>query len=180
MVSDTADILKEGMETGMKDSRGRHRKRLKYSISAKGFDVMVARIFSRQDALSEDVALASTVRSAISMGARGDIFLFDRGTSSHSNLTAILDMANKKGVTFIGRLKAGRKYMVVMDNAPAIGTSNDDVEILEDAEGYLRDSRSGKPDTSHRFRIIRLSSCASVLTTVSKKVANVRRSMRYC
>ena len=155
MVTDTASILKNGMETGKKDSQGGHRKQLKYSMAVKGFDVTVAKILSQQKALSEDIALARTVKRAIRISGKGDIFLFDRGCSSFSNLVTILDLANKKNATFIGRLKSGRKYTVKKKIDTSEGKSNEDVEIIEDTESFLCDARTKELDKRHRFRIIR-------------------------
>lgn len=155
MVQDVAGILKQGMETGRKDGNGTHRKQLKYSIAMNGFDMRVAKIFDRQNALSEDVALARTVKSAIRTSQRGDIFLFDRGTASYSNLTAILDLANDRGAAFIGRLKASRKYEPTKGNASSIGASNGDVEVIEDTEAFLYDGRKKSYGESRRFRVIK-------------------------
>ena len=155
MVQDVAGILKQGMETGRKDGNDTHRKQLKYSVAMNGFDMRIAKIFDRQNALSEDVALARTVKGAIRTSQRGDIFLFDRGTTSYSNLTAILDLANDKGVTFIGRLKVSRKYESKRSNVSSIGVSNEDVEIIEDTESFLYDGRKKSYDESHRFRVIK-------------------------
>lgn len=154
MVQDVAGILKQGMETGRKDSKGTHRKQLKYSIAMNGFDLRIAKIFDQQNALSEDIALARTVKSAIRTSRQGDIFLFDRGISSYSNLTKILDLANGRNVTFIGRLKGLRKYKSLRINESSIGISNDDVEITGDSEALLHDGKGKQFDNRYRFRMI--------------------------
>ena len=90
-VSETATKLLEGIKTGVNDRYGGERRQIKYGIAYDGFGVLVADIFSKQTQSSDEVALASTVKDAISHNDGGHyrVYTFDRGVSSSQNLRKI-------------------------------------------------------------------------------------------
>lgn len=157
-VAETANKLLEGIKTGVNDRYGGVRKQIKYGIAYDGFGVLVADIFNKQNESGEDVALASTVKSAISNnGSHYQVYTFDRGISSSNNLGEIDSLTKSRGDTFVGRIKLGRLFNITKERCVTDEVDPDgEYEILQDCDAYLRKQYSTKWDESTTYRIIRV------------------------
>lgn len=157
-VAETANKLLEGIKTGVNDRYGGVRKQIKYGIAYDGFGVLVADIFSKQNESGDDVALAATVKSAISHnGSSCQVYTFDRGVSSAKNLKEIDSLTKSQRDTFVGRMKLGRLFNVIKERGISNVVDPDgEYEILQDCEAHLRKQNSEKWDESATYRIIRV------------------------
>lgn len=157
-VAETANKLLEGIKTGVNNRYGGVRKQIKYGIAYDGFGVLVADIFSKQNESGDDVALASTVKSAISQdGNSHKVYTFDRGVSSSENLKEVDMLTKSRGDTFVGRMKVGRLFNIIKERSVGdVSDPDGEYEILQDCDAQLRKPDSTKWDQSTTYRIIRV------------------------
>lgn len=158
-VSETANKLLEGIKTGVNDRYGGERRQIKYGIAYDGFGVLVADIFSKQTQSSDEVALASTVKDAISHNDGGHyrVYTFDRGVSSSQNLKKIDSLTAEHGVTFVARMKLGRLFKIIKErNVSDTVDPDGEYELLQDCDALLRKTNSSKWDDGITYRIIRV------------------------
>lgn len=157
-VAETANKLLEGIKTGVNDRYGGERKQIKYGIAYDGFGVLVADIFSKQSESGDEVALAATLKSAISNNGRHyQVYTFDRGVSSAKNLKEIDGLTRSRKDTFVGRMKLGRLFNIVKERrVKNLVDPEGEYVILQDCDANLRKKNSTKWDESVTYRIIRV------------------------
>lgn len=158
-VAETANKLLEGIKTGVNDRYGGQRRQIKYGIAYDGFGVLVADIFSKQTQSSDEVALASTVKSAISHNDVGhyQVYTFDRGVNSTRNFKEISTLTVEHGATFVARMKMNRVFKIVKERSVSDMTDPDgEYEMLQDCNALLRKTSSSDWDDSITYRIIRV------------------------
>ena len=157
-VAETANKLLEGIKTGVNDRYGGERKQIKYGIAYDGFGVLIADIFSKQSQSSDDVALTATVKSAIRHdGKRYQVYTFDRGVGSTSNLKEIDSLTKSRRDTFVGRMRLGRSFNIIKERSVSdLSDPDGEYEILQDCDAHLRKPNSTKWDQSVTYRIIRV------------------------
>lgn len=156
MVQDVLGKLKEGIKAGRKSGTGHpDRKQLKYTIAYNGFKVTAAEIFTDKKYTSEDVAMPKIILGSVASSRyHNEVYLFDRGVASTEEFGEIDSATIRKSDTFVGRLKLSR---IIMNEKPReiVGEKSDDnLEIISDTLGNLRDNK-GKADI-HEYRFIRV------------------------
>lgn len=157
-VSETANKLLEGIKTGVNDRYGGERRQIKYGVAYDGFGVLVADIFSKQTQSGEEIALASTVKAAISHNdGHYQVYTFDRGVNSSQNLKEIDTLTAEHKATFVARLKLGRLFNIINERSVRGMADHDgEYELLQDCDAHLRNPNSTKWDTGTTYRIIRV------------------------
>ena len=157
-VAETANRLLEGIQTGVNDRFGGERKQIKYGIAYDGFGALVADIFSKQTESGDEVALASTVKDAISRNdGHYQVYTFDRGVNSAKNLKDISALTDEHKTTFVARMKLNRRLKIVKERSVSDITDPDgEYELLRDCDVQLRKPDSQKWDESITYRVIRV------------------------
>ena len=156
MVQDVLGKLKEGITGGRKSGTGHaDRKQLKYTVAFDGFKVISAKIFTKSNYASEDMAIPEVVLNAIASSRyHEEIYVFDRGVSSAVQLGEIDKASLKNNDTFVGRLKLSRKIVKEKPFDAEGEKSDGTIEILSDTTGSLC-LKSGHADP-HLYRFIRV------------------------
>lgn len=157
-VAETANKLLKGIKTGVNNRYGGERKQIKYGIAYDGFGVLVADIFSKQNESNDDLALAATIKSAISNdGGHYRVYTFDRGVSSANNFKQIDRLTKSLRDTFVGRLKRDRSLNIIRERSVRDVVDPDgEYEILQDYDVQFRKQNSAKWDESVYYRIIKV------------------------
>lgn len=157
-VSETSNKLLEGIKTGVNSRYGGDRKQIKYGIAYDGFGVLIADVFSKQSHSCDEIALASTVKSAIRHdGNNYQVYTFDRGVSSSKKLKEIEHLTAERSATFVGRMKLGRSFNIIKERSVSdLSDPDGEYEILQDCDAHLRKPKSTKWDESVTYRIIRV------------------------
>lgn len=107
MVALSAKLLDIGMKVGSKTEK----KQIKFSVGFDGQLPASAKVFTRQQNLSEDLTLPELILQT--SRRKEDIAVFDRGVSSRNNFISF-DQAQ---VSFVTRLRADARYKVVQNIA---------------------------------------------------------------
>ncbi len=157
LVAETSAKLSEGINTGVNNRFGGQKKHIKYGMAYDGFSAVLEKVFTKQTASSEEIALRDTViATAENESEPGRVFVFDRGTTGYNTLCYIKDICIQKNCHFVSRLKLGRIYHIEQSNI-TVGTilKDDEFEVIEDNMAFL----NRPPKSSYgkeRFRIIRV------------------------
>lgn len=136
VVSLSAKLLNHGMANGQKNKQGEHAiKQLKFTIGFNGLVSRYARLYDKQEHLSEDLTLQESIESHIH--GKDSIVVFDRGLKKRKAFSSF----DKKGIQFVTRINPTNGYKLLKTLNTKKNT-HDNLSFEEDLLVYLKDGNN--------------------------------------
>jgi hypothetical protein len=141
-ISLAAKLFSNGISTG-----GANRRFVKYTVNLKGSLPSSVKVFTEQDYLNEQVALAKLINDNDHF--KNDIVVFDRGLQSRP----VFDKFTDDGKLFITRGSLNIRCKIIKEKLIATKPKEATVTIKSDIVGLLT-TKEGK-ETNHTYRLIK-------------------------
>lgn len=173
MVAETCTKLKQGMATGPKKVKTPDKivGHAKYTVAFDGLTACDFNIYTDPCYLNEDRALPEVVwMNASREGSKTNIYTFDRGLVSNANFSSF----TQGHVSFVGRLKANRRYEIVSMDQPTDQEKDlGDLTLVSSQIVHLYGKKN--PDLEHSYRLIIAQRKEKIQPTPPKNKHHVRR-----
>jgi transposase len=144
MVSEVANKLQEGVQDGSKKN---NRKQIKYTISLTDLLPSSVEVFTKQEQISEDIAIPQVVFKNIDK-KQDNIFVFDRGVQSRKQFCRM----DEEEIRFVTRVRTVARHEVIRSYDVPEGLRVGNLEIFSDQKVFLFNKHS---KVEHLFRLIK-------------------------
>lgn len=144
MVCETANKLKEGLTYGPKKT---NKKQIKYTISLTDILPSSVEVFTKQVALSEDIAIPEVVLKNIDK-RQDNIFVFDRGVQSREQFCEM----DRNEIKFVTRVREIARHEILREYQVQEGYKVGNLLVLSDQKVFLYGKRT---KVEHPFRLIK-------------------------
>lgn len=147
MMSASAKLLEQGMMVGNKNRKTKEYevKQIKLTLGFDGLFVRNMKVFTEQQHLGEDIALAQTIAECAA--SKNSVLVFDRGLKKR---TTFADFS-KQGKLFVTRINPTQNYRVVKPYP--VSKPTETLQFLSDEEIYFLKHEVKKLKVS--FRLIK-------------------------
>jgi hypothetical protein len=152
MIAETCNKLKQGLSPGKKKDKTPEKvvRQVKYTMAFDGLTACDFEVYTDPCYLNEDRAIPEVVLlNASRQGSLANIYTFDRGVNSNARFSSFIEGK----ISFVGRLKADRRYEVVSVDQPT-QEEKDLGELIVVSSQIVHLYGKNEADREHSYRLI--------------------------